>query len=386
MRISRLIIGVAVILLFTVSCIEKFQPDLGNKYEEALVVDGAITNEPGPYTIRLTRSASIEYPKLVFYPGCEVSIVCDDGTTEKLIETTEGTYLTAPDGIRGEVGKKYKIRILTPDGDTYESDFEKLTAPVEIQSVYAEIAYKHDDELAHELSGYQFYVDTKPATKDTNYLMWTMESTYKFKTDFLAYYIFDNGQLSNFPKIDSLNVCWRSTKILQFFTYETSHLSQPVITHFPLNFVSTEDKQLSIRYSLKVRQLSISKKAFDFWDNIRQQNESQGSLYTSQPYQIRGNVQNVNDPGKPAFGYFQVAGVSERRIFVNRPALPFYFGHCMLSRADFEDAGHVYLTHPVFWPVYLTKEGGRMALPDQGCIDCRQKGGTINKPDFWEDK
>ena len=77
-----------------------------------------------------------------------------------------------------------------------------------------------------------------------------------------------------------------------------------------------------------VKQLSISEGTFNFYNAIKEQDIEQGNLWTQQPFQILGNMHNVNYSEKPVLGYFIVAGASEKRIFVNRPALTFYYNIC----------------------------------------------------------
>lgn len=386
LKIMIRIIFSCFLILVSVSCVDLYSPDLGEKYVKALVVDGTITNYPGPYTVALSISSPVTDPKLVYYPGCEVTIVCDDGTSETLLEINEGIYQTSPLGIRGEIGKKYKIRIVTPEDKIYESAFEELREPVQIESVYAEIEYKHKEGLYHDLRGYQFYIDTKPAVNDTTYLLWILESTYEYNSSFKCYYFFDDGKLSPFPRFDSIYTCWRTYVIPTLYTFETSGLSTPVIKRLPLNYVTTEDRKLSIKYSLLARQYTVSKKAYFFWNSLRMQNEDQGSLFTTLPFHIRGNVVNINDPNELVLGYFLVAGNAQQRIFKERPPLKFYYTNCELTDNDVENAAWVRYTPEVDWPVYLTKRGSSLALPGQPCIDCRKKGGTVIKPYFWEDK
>ena len=49
---------------------KKYWPEL-DKYEDVLVVDGMITNKPGPYTIRLSISAPIDSAEFIPYPDCQ---------------------------------------------------------------------------------------------------------------------------------------------------------------------------------------------------------------------------------------------------------------------------------------------------------------------------
>ena len=83
-----------------------------------------------------------------------------------------------------------------------------------------------------------------------------------------------------------------------------------------------------------------------------------------------------------------VAGLDEKRIFVDRPEYPVEFNYsvCTLSERDFEAYGQMYMADPVSYPIYaIETNGGRRAVPVKGCTDCREHGGTITKPDFWID-
>lgn len=369
------------------SCVEKYWPEL-KKYENALVVDGTISNNPGPYTVKLSLSSDINDPRFIPYSGSVVSISDDIGNSEILSEEEPGVYKTSPDGIQGICGRKYKIDIKTPDNKSYYSDFEELKTPTEIDSVYSLVEFQHDPDLYYDLTGLQFYVDTKVAKNDTNYYFWRLEETYEYHSSFFIRYIFD-GAIKPFYNEDSLYYCWKSKKNDKIYTYNTVNLSTPKIVGFPLNYVTSETRELSVRYSLLVKQLTVSKTIYDFWNSLENQNSEQGSLYSSQPYQVRGNIFNTNNHDESVMGFFIVAGISEKRIFVNRPGPPikFHYSKCILDDADKEAFLYIGYSAKSYWPIYATQDqGGAPALPNQECLDCTKRGGSIIKPDFWKDE
>lgn len=53
------IVLILLILVTGISCIDEYLTDFDEKYISLLVVDGMISNKPGPYTINLTYSSSI---------------------------------------------------------------------------------------------------------------------------------------------------------------------------------------------------------------------------------------------------------------------------------------------------------------------------------------
>jgi len=372
-------------LLICTACVDEYWPEI-NKYENLLVVDGMISNAPGPYTIKLSVSSSVDAPRYIPLGGATVVIADHLGNTETLFEVEEGTYSTSPIGIQGIVGRKYRISITTSDSNNYLSSFVEMKSPVGLDSVYAFTESQPSQELTHDLVGYQFYLDTKPAETKQNYFLWDLMATYQYKADFKIKYIFE-GTLEPFLNSDSLQTCWRTKKVQEIFTSETEDLVNPVITRFPLHFVSTESRELSIRYSLLVKQYTLDSSDYQFWNSVRKQNENQGGLYANQPYQIRGNIFNPDNPNEPVLGNFTVASVTEKRIFVNRPwSLTMYHPVCEITEGDIENFSTIFLFPPQSWPVYATRtSNGSAALPAQQCMDCRKSGGTIEKPTFWVD-
>jgi len=367
-------------LIIISSCIDEYWPEM-DKYENLLVVDGMISNEPGPYTIKLSRSSNVNAPQIDPYSGCLITIIDDLGNEEDFIEseTEPGTYTTAHSDLRGIVGRKYMLEIKTPDEKTYTSVFEELKKPVGIDTVYTQLMYKPHDILDRDRVGYQFYLNTQSAESDTNYYLWKLVETFEYRSDFTIDYIY-NGSIEEFANWDTLYTCWRTQQVYNIYTASTKSLKSPVITDLPLHYVDTETKRLSIRYSLNVRQLAITEEAYFFWNSIKDQVSEEGALYTKQPFQVRSNVMNNANPDEPVLGYFLVAGESTKRIFVNPPVgVYFYYSTCT---PNFRLV-YLYFSPPSSWPIYLTDVEGRTAMGSKSCFDCTSYGGITTKPEWW---
>ena len=382
-----ILISIAIAILMN-SCEDPYQPVLDSKYQQVLVVDGMITNGPPPYTIKLSFSTNVQVPENVALSGYEVSILDDQGNEEVLSELEPGNYVSTPDGMHGTVGRKYKLALQSPDGKTYSTDFEILKEPLGIESVYAEVEYQTSQTVPYQVSGYQFYIDTYTAGSDSTYLLWSMTETYQYESDYLIFYSYSSdGILRTVTNSDSLKTCWTTAKAYPFFIENTLALSEPRFTHYPLQFVDTKTRKLSIRYSLLVNQLSISEKAYQYWNGVKIQNTETGNLYATQPYQLRGNIININNDNELVLGYFMVAGLAQKRIFVNKPeaSIRMYYPVCELNQVDYELYGFMFLGPPPEWPLFVTEDAlGNRALPEQHCIDCTLNGGVLEMPEFWE--
>lgn len=375
---------ITIILLFfsITSCVEKYFPLL-DKYECALVVDGMLTNGIDPVYIKLSYSSPINDQKLIPACGGKLYITDENQMEISLFESEPGTYKTMDSIFRGQVGNSYQLHINMPDGKKYLSEICRLTTPSPIDSVYG-LKEIHNDEISNKtLFGIQYYIDNhSPNINDTCYYLWRLSQTFKYEAAYTLDYIWE-GEFIPFPNPDSLQTCWYTEQIKDNFVFSTNYFGITTIKKFPLKYVSTESKCLSTRYSLLVKQLSISKDVFDFYITLEQQNSEQGEFYSEQPIQVRGNVYNITDSEEPVLGYFIVAGISEKRIYTDRPKLPFFYYICHL---DVESMNWISYMHESHWPIYLTQIGNRLAMGTRNlCFDCRLEGGSLTKPDFWED-
>ncbi|MFN8887924.1 MAG: DUF4249 family protein, partial [Cyclobacteriaceae bacterium] len=84
------------LLLLHDSCVDVFEYDLSDT-AATLVVDGRITTEPGPYTIKITRTQNLnELSTPLNVSAQSVSIIDNLGFSETLTEVNNGMYQTNP--------------------------------------------------------------------------------------------------------------------------------------------------------------------------------------------------------------------------------------------------------------------------------------------------
>ncbi len=381
--------GIIILLVLLISgCKEEFPLNFSTS-EKILVVEGGITNIPGPYSIRLSTTLPVNQPLRVPYKNCIVTVSDNKGQSEILTETEPGVYKTSENGIQGNIGNEYSLSVKTPEGKAYETEFQEMKEAIEIDSVYAELITKEDLDYPYGLPGYQFYTDTKPAQDQGSYILWNLIETYQYEADYplFALYFYgdyyymssDMEEIIDIVKLDydTLLTCWKTETVKNIFTGQTANLANPVIKRQPLHLVTTDTKKLSMRYSLLVQQYTISKNAYNFWKGIQDQISDESFLYTKQPYNVTGNLKNLDDPTELTFGYFTVASVNQKRIYYNRPNTSFYFE--MGYAADPIDL------NKKVQPVFLISTEQGMKFVHKDCVDCRTEGGIIKKPDFWID-
>jgi len=385
----RFILLIIAITLLSQACIEKFRPELDG-FQQLLVIDGGVFDGSRQIQINLSYSSDVYNPKVIPVTGATVTIADNTGETAYLSEIENGVY--ANDGLSmiGIPGRSYKLSILTQQGKRYESGFELLRPQIPIESITYQTEYHTDIRYPYSLAGYQFYLNTH-LPNDTNcFYMWRMVKTYEYHSEYKADAYYTNKRIYPFPNPDSLQVCWKTENVKQIVLLNTKEVVHPDMSGYPLNFVNTEGRELSVRYSQLTEQLTVNEATFNHYKLVNEGNGEQASLYAHQPFEIKSNVVNIDDPNEAVLGYFLVAGRASHRIFAPNPMnVDFHYYIFVLDADNYKDMRFLKYSSPSTWPIYLTRGGvpnGSLAWPSPECVDCRQRGGSLTKPSFWDVK
>ena len=109
---------ISILALATVfsSCQEVIEIELNSK-DAAIVIEGNITDQAGPYTVLISKSVNFSDPNV--FPGVSGAFVVisdNAGNADTLVETSAGVY--AASTIPGVPGRTYTIRVVA-EGKTY---------------------------------------------------------------------------------------------------------------------------------------------------------------------------------------------------------------------------------------------------------------------------
>jgi hypothetical protein len=375
-------------------------PELDN-YDNLLVVDALITDKQETYRVKLSRtiSSSTEFPSPV--TGALVSVFDEMGTEYFFLEKESGEYYSDSTVFQAEVGKAYALRIITKEGEHYESEYERMISVPDINKLYYRIEEEVIESENREYRGLGFYIDTKDESGECRYYRWEFAEDWEFSTPF--------PKMVEYFRSDSIEVipvenhhCWKKAYSTDIRILSTAENPFQEITGFKVDFKSPAlSDRFNIKYSLLMRQYSMSEEQYNFWDDVQSVSEETGDIFEQQPVSIRSNIMNVNDTDERIIGYFQVSAVSEKRIFIelselqNRD-LEFQRSSCKTIRypqdADpgvtfnsFDNAYNYYSQIYVLYTVVIGPSGGLTELwfTTRRCSDCRLSGDP-NPPAFWE--
>src|SRR5258706_568545 len=180
MRFSPSILYIS---LFLNACVTPFE--INTPFQEQLVVEGMITDQSGPYLIKISKTVPISQQvyKSDFVKGAQVVIKDDQGNSESLTEKSSGNYFTQ--SFQGMVGRVYSITITTTEGQIYQSIPEKLLPVGDFSNLHYEFVQKEPSNVNRQVTssnGFNIYIDSDVLPEQEGRAWWRLTGTFEIFT------------------------------------------------------------------------------------------------------------------------------------------------------------------------------------------------------------
>jgi hypothetical protein len=362
--------------LFLFSCKDPYNVKVQNAQKSVLVVEGFLSSG-GPTTIKLSRSFPLsENARLTMEGGAQVFV--EAGNTQyPLTETTMGNY-SADLGVL-DASKQYRLHIKT-GGKEYLSDAVAVQSTPPIDSI----------NWRRDAKGVTIYANTHDATNNSRYYRYDYIETWENRANYIARWLYDPSvpEVRRRRPDEMIYQCWTTVPSSNINLVTSTALQNDVIFEKPLVFIPNADQKLSVRYSILVKQYVLSKEAYEFFQLMKKNTESLGTIFDPQPSQLTGNIHSLSDKDEPVIGFFYASSEQQKRIFIDASQVPDWgFGyHCgYLKIPPILDTVKFYAYNGLI--VYDADESGftiaDFRISDRQCFDCTISGGVTTKPSFW---
>lgn len=371
------------------SCVYPFEPDIlpegGQLVVEGDIVLGDVS------VIKLSavnpiRGTAGEQPKGDAY------IEDDKGGVYRSYGTLGSTIHI--DTREAPADRKYRLRIdISNPGGEWDSSY---TTGWEVPQAEPEISAM---EMAPDDEKIVFNVSMNAPDGSSGCYRWDYELDWEYDAKYYPTYMFEDGNLidlSKSPGTYPYHTCYsHKTSIESGLAIAKSLEGQRLYRHEYLEIPRTSTivmKRLAIL--LKARCISVD--CYEYLNNLKENSNATGSLFTTIPSGMRGNIRSVDDSTHFAVGYVGVSKVRMLRTFFD--VAPYH-----ISRWKYGDdlfVPEINFLHPDLNSWY---QAGFLPVDDQGasgggeattegvvrwgpaeCVDCRVSGGTIEVPYFWE--
>lgn len=377
-------------LLFAGSCIYDYTPVV-EASTSTVVIEGDIL--VGGYTdvrLSLTRPLDTEFSEMSQNEWPEDARAWVESSSGARYEGVGSRIDTRS----ADPSLEYRLHVYYK-GRTYVSEWTPVVRSAEIDSVSYTIS---DDRmnLTVEVSSH--------GGADNVYYRWTAKEDWEYHTPnnashyFIPAYTYDHGKLYEnstivpFQNGENTYYCWDSGRVRDLLIASTEPLSENRLIRHPLFALSCYDQRISFIYSLELTQEALSETAYRYWETMKRNSGDVGGLFSPEPFEMRGNIVNLEDPDEAVVGYISATVPEIRRIFINSEQI----GFARIPASDRE----VYNITPLHsqkkewnklytsgYAVFVHTENGK---PDEfdwlprRCVDCRVWGrGTKNKPEYW---
>jgi hypothetical protein len=270
MKHSVILFSVLISCLFLEACVKVLDVDIDER-DEKLVVEGLVTNQNEPYTVRLSKTLVVhkgsDFPKV----SNAVVVISDDaGNRDTLVLAEEGLYTTS--GPRqGVVGRTYHLSVEV-DGKMYTAQ-DRLESLSPIDSFYTVYIPGGSRPGFSEDGHYAFFNTTDPP-QEKNYYMYHL---YKNKESVLS--------------------------INRIAVFDDRFLAPVIIgSRLPGRYESGD--------TLLLQFYSLSEKAYLYYDGIAQQLQNDGGFFSTPPANAPTNMTGG------ALGFFQASSLEVDSLLV----------------------------------------------------------------------
>lgn len=370
-----LLSAVLLIALLQTACKEPFTPEVDKKNMNLLVVEGNISDGTAPTTVRLSRTAEVGDVTYSVETNALVWVEDEQASRYYLPGKNDGTYTAVLAGLSAE--KKYRLRIQV-GGSDYASEFVTMKRTPPIDQV----------GWVKGASGVSIGVSTHDSQGSTRYYRWEYSHTWEFRSPYISTIDYQNRAIVDRPNYMDIYKCWKSENSTLILIGSSASLSQDVIKDFRLLNIPANSWQLSVLYSVLVRQYAMSEAEYKYWQKIKKNTEEIGSIFDPQPSEIPGNVKCLTRPEEQVLGFVGASVPQEKRIFISADEVrPWHYQQdcAMVDVSADPDSLESAFGYNMAEPLekYITEKGQtRYTGTSTMCVDCTLRGTNI-KPSFW---
>lgn len=365
----------SILLVSLLACVDPYTPPEVKTESQRIVIDGFLDSDQQMITVKISQAVSLtDSVSSVPVSDAVVSLEDDSGNSYSVGLDSAGLYRRT--SISVIPSRQYRITV-AEGTENYQSDFVPVSQAPPIDS----LTYNYDADNLY------VYLFTHASQEDQKYFRWDFVETWAYRARFNSRWEVVDHQIV--PRPDDIYHCYyvRPSSYIDLET--TDKLTSNVISYHVVTAIPYNSIKLSNKYSILVRQFTVSKAEFQFWQELGRTTEDLGSLFDAQPSTVTGNVHTTS--GDPTIGYFSAGSAQVKRLTIDTNDIPFVkrpetYDNC--NTFDFDtipppQAPLLPSVERILYPVYQGIALIGYSYAYQTCADCTLYGGTNVKPDYW---
>lgn len=290
------------LIVVCAACVDRINIPVPAPAAYPVVIDGFISDEPGPYLIKVTQAFDIESKSSFRIPISVKSMTLRDnqGTTDVLTEKgNKGFYYT--NYITGVVGRVYTLHIELLDGRIYESKPDTLYPSGIVEKVYYTFRQTQRSNGTTEY-GYDIFFDATSGTRNHYNFLWKFNGLYQ--TDITCCTCL--ADLVNPVPVVS----------------NEQFVEQGKFKAVKAMYVPVTGWTFQHGVYAKVSQRSLSRQAYDFWRMVGAQLTGSTSLFQPITGKVPNNFVQLAGTDTPLYGLFYATSSYTNGIYIDKSDVP----------------------------------------------------------------
>lgn len=382
---KRLIIYLFILLPVISSCIYPFEPKGLEESESIITVEGdIICGDTSVFTISRSINLSDNNKSLVTLKADSVYVEDENGEkiAAAVVESRDNNfyekarYKYVADTKSLNPDLRYRLVVVLPESSVYLSEYVPVLQSPPIDSITYQVTSDR-----HAL---RIMVHSVSEVDSLKYFRWDFEEDWEFTARYFAEWRYDERTLSllEIPFSENRYYCWKKDSSKDILVFNTEKLDKNRVDAFVVKDIDYHDDRISLIYAITVRQKMITKRGYEYWSNIRKNNDQTGGIFSPQPSEMSGNVYSLHNPSEPVIGFISACRPSSLRKFISRDYVTIYkdVSICVEDTLDVKKWQTAYSQGKDV--AYIIGKDGKVVWGSGICVDCTRTG-TKKRPDFW---
>lgn len=324
------------------ACVERIDFDTPAA-RSIVVIEGLISDEPGPYMIQVTRALPLDADTSLRVPvlGAEVTLHDDAGLEERMVAFTPGYYQSGG-VIRGQVGHRYYVTVKVGEV-TFQSAPDELTPVGEIQTIRTKFERRYSKQQFGDVLAdvFNVFIDAD-AGEGNRYVRWKFTGTYKAMTnpelralkiaEFVlkaplpcsGYTVEPGGGGGVLTKMKECTccTCWARHYEDMPHLSDDEKVSDGKYLNIKVGEVPINGATFFEKYLIEVDQMSLTRTSYEFFNQIRAQRQSATNIFQPAYGAIIGNITS-SSPNQQAIGLFYSTAIRRKFLYLTPEDVPY---------------------------------------------------------------
>lgn len=305
MRQAWIFIGIIILLT---GCIKEVHPHF-RETGPFLVVEGLLLTDSTPCKVTLSYSGLFNENggQLQQYINDALVYLKDDsGDSIPLYNQQDGIYMSTGSVPPGQVNRSYSLSITLADGKRYASFPEKIVPVAQNMKIDSVgVSDFNSIPLLPDLHGAEVKIDLDGSGDHENYYRWLWRGYVPRKTTGIP--------CSPFSPSLCHQYCYQYYEDHSLNFFSDYNIGGNRIMNYSL---LRSPYYTTGRHFIEIRQLSLTKKAYQFWQLYTEQTARTGSIFDPLPSPLQGNIYNIDDSSDLVLGFFEVSDVYLKKIIL----------------------------------------------------------------------